>query len=97
MCEGFNSTVLQYRDKPSVHLLETIRLYLMDRIVKNRNKIIRYDGTICPKPQSILEKAKISSLSWTLIWSGDEQGALFEVERKPNRYVVNLLEKNLLL
>eukprot|EP00256_Glycine_max_P068192 XP_025982787.1 uncharacterized protein LOC102664952 isoform X1 [Glycine max] len=56
MCEAFNNVIMGYRHKPIITLLEGIRFYISSRIVKLRTILMRYEGSICPKIQKIMEK-----------------------------------------
>ena len=58
MCEAFNNVIMEYRDKPIITLLEGIRFYISSKIVKLRTILVRYEGSICPKVQQIIEKNK---------------------------------------
>jgi len=58
MSEAFNNVIMEYIDKPIITLLEGIRFYISSRIVKLRTILMRYEGSICPKVQQIIEKKK---------------------------------------
>ena len=58
MCEAFNNVIMEYRDKPIITLLEEIRFYISFIIVKLRTIMMRYQGTVCPKIQQIIEKTR---------------------------------------
>jgi hypothetical protein len=47
MCEAFNSAILEYRDKPIISLVEGLKFYMTNRIVKLRDYMLRYEGDIC--------------------------------------------------
>ena len=61
MCKAFNKTILEYRDKPIIEMVECIKMYLMDRFIRIRDKMCRYHGEICPKVRQILRKSKNSN------------------------------------
>ncbi|GAU50686.1 hypothetical protein TSUD_410420 [Trifolium subterraneum] len=55
MCEAFNSAILEYRDKPIISLVEGLKFYMTNRIVKLRDYMLRkttfldtYSNIICP-------------------------------------------------
>ncbi|GAV75408.1 hypothetical protein CFOL_v3_18887 [Cephalotus follicularis] len=58
LCECFNSAIMEARSKPIVTMLEMIKLYIMDRIVKKRQRLEDYGGPICPKIQAKIENAR---------------------------------------
>ncbi|PNY10913.1 hypothetical protein L195_g007507 [Trifolium pratense] len=41
MCEAFNSAILEYRDKPIISLVEGLKFYMTNRIVKLRDYMLR--------------------------------------------------------
>ena len=59
--QDINKLILEYKEKTIIQLVEDIRLYLMDRIIKNKNRVMRYKGPLCPKIQDILEFNKFKS------------------------------------
>lgn len=90
MCEAFNKFILELRDKPIINLMEGIKVYLMQRIVSQMEKMLRYNGPICPKIQEIYEKIKREAGGWTPEWCGDDQYSLFEVSKNFKKFVVNI-------
>lgn len=72
MCEAFNATILEARDKPIIGMVEWIKVYLM-----RREQMKNIEGRICPKIQKILEEDKKTSESFST-WAGDKK---FEVSR----------------
>lgn len=90
MCEAFNKFILELRDKPIINLMEGIKVYLMQRIVSQMEKMLRYNGPICPKIQEIYEKIKREAGGWTPEWCGDDQYSLFEVSKNFEKFVVNI-------
>ncbi|WVZ03970.1 hypothetical protein V8G54_024776 [Vigna mungo] len=85
MCEGFNSVILEAREKPIITMLEDIRTYLMKRWAANREKITKFDGPICPKIKKRLQKELDKTQYWIPNWSGMQ---VFEI-----RHTSNLAEK----
>lgn len=83
-CEGFNSSILKYRAKPIVTLLEEIRSYIMRTMTSNRLKLAHRSGPLCPMQQSKLEKLKIQSNKWTPLSAGDGR---FQVANAWNSHV----------
>lgn len=56
LCESFNSAILNARDKHIVTMFECLRVYLMQRMQQNRDKMKNYCLKICPKIVKILEE-----------------------------------------
>nr|GMC68828.1 uncharacterized protein LOC109154411 [Ipomoea batatas] len=65
LCESWNSTILSFRDKPLMTMCDKIRLYLMARMQKNRDKMKAYPHKICPKISKCLEEAKEKSARYS--------------------------------
>ncbi|WVZ17312.1 hypothetical protein V8G54_010294 [Vigna mungo] len=85
ICEGFNSVILEAREKPIITMLEEIRSYLMKRWASNREKITKFDGPLCPKINKRLQKELDKTQYWIPNWSGLQ---VFEI-----RHTSNLVEK----
>ncbi|WVY93983.1 hypothetical protein V8G54_033071 [Vigna mungo] len=71
--EAFNSVIVDARGKPIITMLEEIHSYLMKRWASNRQKIIKYEGVICPKIQKRLQKELQKTQYW--IPNGFSQGS----------------------
>ena len=70
LCESFNSSILQAKDKPVVAMLQKIRDLLMEIVQKINEVMKRYNkGDICPKIQNILEKVKVNAVDWIPRWN----------------------------
>ncbi|XP_062093998.1 uncharacterized protein LOC133800035 [Humulus lupulus] len=63
MCEGFNGTksILATRDRPILLMLERIRMYMMQRLTKNRHSVIMWESNIAPRVATVLEKNKLEA------------------------------------
>ena len=49
MCEAFNRAILDHRDKPIISLLEGLKFYMTNRIVRQRELMKRWqDSPVCP-------------------------------------------------
>ncbi|XP_039127030.1 uncharacterized protein LOC120263224 [Dioscorea cayenensis subsp. rotundata] len=57
--------ILDARDKGIITMLEMIKMKLMRRIKKNKEKMLKYNGKICPKIQKKLDKMKEESHCYT--------------------------------
>ena len=93
MCEAFNSTILDLRDLPIISLVEGLKFYITNRIVKLRDYMLRYQGDICPMIRKIVEKSKTDAIGWTPIWCGDRDSSMFSVTDGTDTYVVNLQDR----
>ncbi|XP_014490739.1 uncharacterized protein LOC106753445 [Vigna radiata var. radiata] len=88
--EAFNSVIVDARGKPIITMLEDIRSYLMKRWASNRQKITKYEGSICPKIQKRLHKELQKTQYWIPNWSGLQ---VFEIRHTSNlaeKYVVDV-------
>ncbi|BFG21671.1 hypothetical protein CerSpe_079460 [Prunus speciosa] len=61
LCEAFNSAILDARDKPILTMLETLRMYMMLRMAKQREACDKWHGDIGPRIHTIVEKNKVES------------------------------------
>jgi hypothetical protein len=93
MCEAFNSAILDLRDLPIISLVEGLKFYITNRIVKLKDYMLRYQGEICPMIRKILEKAKRDAIAWTPIWHGDSQYSQFSITDETDTYAVNLIDR----
>ncbi|XP_057415441.1 uncharacterized protein LOC130710255 [Lotus japonicus] len=94
MCEAFNRSILEHRDKPIITLLEGIKFYLTNRIVKQKDLMLRWrNSQLCPMIQQKLNTVKDHSHSWRPNWNGDIGDGLFEVQRDNDKYAVNLVQR----
>ncbi|GAU39486.1 hypothetical protein TSUD_279070 [Trifolium subterraneum] len=64
MSEAFNSVIVGARAKPIVTMIEEIRVYLMERWEKSRQKIGRYAESILPNIKKKLEREASFSNQW---------------------------------
>ena len=58
LCEVSNKYILEAREKPILTIYETIRDKLMNMFFVKKNVVEKYNGLICPRIQSKLEKNK---------------------------------------
>lgn len=94
MCEAFNRAILEWRDKPIITLIEGLKYYITNRIVKQRELMLKYRGAICPMIQQKLEVNKQKADNWIPMWNGDGGYTLFEVSRsQTDKHAVNLARK----
>ena len=72
LCESVNSVIMDAREKPIMEMLETIRIYLMERLRTKREWMKKRNAKICPKIQKKLEKTKIEIVSNIVRWSKED-------------------------
>ncbi|KAG8366649.1 hypothetical protein BUALT_Bualt17G0101600 [Buddleja alternifolia] len=77
ICESFNSTLLEARNKPLLNMLERIRIYIQKRLQVRRELTDKWNDAICPKIQTTLEKLKNDTRSCMARYVG---GTKFEVK-----------------
>jgi hypothetical protein len=92
MCEAFNSAIIDYREYPIISMLEGLKFYLTNRIVRLRDYMLRYEGDICPAIVKILDKCKKDADKWTPHWHGDRDYANFFVSNGVDTFVVDLVK-----
>ncbi|CAH9071864.1 unnamed protein product [Cuscuta epithymum] len=73
LSESFNAMILDAREMGIVSMLEAIRTKLMRRVHQRRDSMKNVHGTLCPKIQKQLDKAKETCFMFTLEWSGDSK------------------------
>lgn len=56
LCELFNSILIHAKDKYTWTMLELIRIYMMSKLQKNRDRMLKYCQRIYPKIMLKLEK-----------------------------------------
>jgi hypothetical protein len=66
MTEAFNSVTVVPRQKPVVTMLEDIRIYMMERWEKNRQKVANYADNILPNIRKKIEREKSFTNNWVV-------------------------------
>lgn len=89
-CEIFNAFILSARDKPIITMMQRIRLLLMARIRKCREKMLKVEGKICPRIAQNLKLNEDACKKFSAIWNGGDD---FEVSTPYSSYSVNLKER----
>ena len=88
--EVWNATILKYRNKPILTMLEELRCYIMRKQAAHKKVLQANTGKLSPVQQHRLEKEKLESNKQTPQWSGDEFGNVFEVSRFRNKIKADL-------
>ncbi|XP_020411996.1 uncharacterized protein LOC18788539 [Prunus persica] len=88
LCESFNATILECRDRPILSMFEYIRCMLMRRIQARRDKMLTWNKPICPRIFKKVEGNKAKAGACVAIWSG---GGKFQVSAGGHaQYIVDL-------
>nr|GMD54472.1 uncharacterized protein LOC109150412 [Ipomoea batatas] len=69
---AFECCILSFRDKPIQTMCEKIRLYLMTRMQKNRDRMSSYHSKVCPRILKLIEEGKDKCARFTAYKSVDE-------------------------
>jgi len=85
---------VEARGKPIIMMLEEIRLYIMKKMIIQRNRLSKFKGLLCPNVRAKLEENKQHSRVWVPQWVGDPDGEKFEVWCKPDKFIVDLGTKS---
>nr|GMD11940.1 uncharacterized protein LOC109172155 [Ipomoea batatas] len=72
LCESWNSCILNFRDKPIQTMCEKLRLYLMTRMQRNRDRMMSYPFKVCPRILKLIEEGKEKSARFSAYKSVDE-------------------------
>ncbi|KAH7844045.1 hypothetical protein Vadar_023666 [Vaccinium darrowii] len=92
LCEPFNKAILFARDKPLLTMLERLRFYLMDRIVKRRDFANKWVDDLGPKIHKKIEKIKSRYGDYHIIPCGEGE---FEARHIHwGQYSVNLQKRS---
>ncbi|KAG8363956.1 hypothetical protein BUALT_Bualt19G0076300 [Buddleja alternifolia] len=89
LCESFNATVLEARNKPLLNMLEKITINIQKRLQAKRIEATKWDGPLCPKIQKILEKLKNDTRSCIFTYVGASK---FEEHQSSQTFSVLTLE-----
>nr|GLL37801.1 Transposase, MuDR, plant [Ipomoea trifida] len=72
MCETLNGVILEARCKPIISMLEEIRVYIMRRLVKNREYGRNWKTDYAPRQLQKLEKNRKLAAVWEVDWNGGD-------------------------
>ena len=73
-------------------MLEDIRLYIIEKLTKQRKLYQSYASPLCLRIQDKLDNTKKESDKWTPTWIGDLVELKFKIKSKLDKYVVNIKE-----
>jgi hypothetical protein len=78
---------------PIISLVEGLKFYLSNKIVRLRDYMLRYQGDICPMIVKRLDVLKKEADGWSPQWCGDSYYSHFTVTNGIDSYVVELSKK----
>ncbi|KAK8582889.1 hypothetical protein V6N13_069657 [Hibiscus sabdariffa] len=84
MCETFNGVILDARCKPIISMLEDIRVYVMRRLVKNKQFVNTWKNDYGPRILAKLEKSRVLASKWEVDWNGGIYHEVFYVNTVDN-------------
>ncbi|WVZ25424.1 hypothetical protein V8G54_003968 [Vigna mungo] len=90
MCEGFNSVLVHSRSKPTISMLEDIRIYIMKRWATNRTKMSSYQGSVCPKVFNRFQNESWLTRYWLPRWSREKLFEVKHISQFGEQFVVNV-------
>ncbi|KAL5716858.1 hypothetical protein ACHQM5_009972 [Ranunculus cassubicifolius] len=92
MCESFNKTILDVRPNTIIEMFEDIRLYVMERMQRKRDDMVKWDGLITHAARKKkLEKNLEDYKAWLVIYVGDGK---YEVKSERRGYWVDLKSRS---
>ena len=80
------------KGKTIISMLEDIRLYIMKKMIVQRNFLQRFKGSLCPYVRTRLEENKQKSRIWMPKWVKNLNSEKCVMKCRSNKYVVNLGE-----
>ncbi|XP_027124089.2 protein FAR1-RELATED SEQUENCE 6-like [Coffea arabica] len=69
LCESFNGHILEARQQPIITMLESIRIFLMERIQRRTTAMEKFELSIGPLIKKIIDDRVIESRQWRTIWN----------------------------
>ncbi|KAK8625197.1 hypothetical protein V6N13_090072 [Hibiscus sabdariffa] len=84
MCETFNGVILDTRCKPIISILEDIRVYVVRRLVKNKQFVNTWKNDHGPRILAKLEKSRVLASKWEVDWNGGIYHEVFYVNTIDN-------------
>ncbi|XVF73905.1 hypothetical protein PTKIN_Ptkin13bG0018300 [Pterospermum kingtungense] len=88
LSESFNNFILEARDKPTLTMMETIRIKLMQILAMKSAKAEQQVSPLCPKIQKKLDKVILES---SKCWAKHAGGTKYQVIcGASNQHVVDL-------
>ncbi|XP_027099049.1 uncharacterized protein [Coffea arabica] len=69
LCESFNGHILEVRQQSIITMLESIRVFLMERIQRRTTAMEKFELSIGPLIKKIIDDRVIESRQWRTIWN----------------------------
>ena len=91
MCKSFNSVILDSREKPVIHLVEDLWLYLMRKFQSCKDQMMKSEDELCKVIRKKLEKNINDSGNWMSTWVGDDN---FEVHCGAMQFIFDVANKS---
>ncbi|XP_019200077.1 PREDICTED: uncharacterized protein LOC109193680 [Ipomoea nil] len=91
ICESWNSSILEARDKPIIDCLEWIRRMIMGKLFENRQKATEWKGLISPnivKKLKVIEKDAAGVAEWPMCSRIPPLPPLYSAKIKPKKRVI---------
>ncbi|CAH9094652.1 unnamed protein product [Cuscuta europaea] len=85
--EAFNSTLVQFRDKPLIPMLECMRVAMMKRVAKKKKYVKKWPGAFGPLIMKKLNKNILSSQGWNVDFNGDDG---YKIKKGRSQFKVGL-------
>ncbi|XP_057760100.1 uncharacterized protein LOC130980435 [Arachis stenosperma] len=91
MCEVWNATIVDAREKPILTRLEEIRCTIIKKMANHKWILSSYTEKLAPAQQKRVDKfIKPGCHKWIAQWSGDNNRVLFEITRGKQKLEMNL-------
>ncbi|CAI9291251.1 unnamed protein product [Lactuca saligna] len=85
--ESFNAAIVGAKKKPIISMLEEVRVYVMERMYKQKGKGEKWNLDICPSIRRRIETFKEQQRYWDVTPSGPQ---IYEVRQLHEVYAVDL-------
>ncbi|GKD71753.1 uncharacterized protein Tco_1325843, partial [Tanacetum coccineum] len=97
--ECFNALIVEARRKPIIDMLEGIRLMIMKRMRKMREKHVKRNDGIYPNIKKKFEIIKDLHMNWKVVPSGESKfevrNAIYFLHKDPENYIFDWYGKHL--
>ncbi|XP_025611738.1 uncharacterized protein [Arachis hypogaea] len=91
MFEVWNEKMVNYRSKSILTMCEELWCYIMRRMTKYKQVLETHIGTeIAPTQQKSLDDIMKDIRYWRLVWVGDDERRVFEVQQGSKKLSINL-------
>ncbi|EOX92369.1 Uncharacterized protein TCM_001319 [Theobroma cacao] len=91
MCETFNGVIIEARCKPIISILEEIKLYVMRRLVQNKEYRMKWKTEYGLRILTKLDKNKGLAGKWDLDWKGAYICQAWDISGVPCQHDINAI------